>query len=422
MTDPYWDWVDRSDRPERPERGERPERPPGSDGRSLQRIAALFEGTTTNDYYYMVWFGDGRVQSISSNAPAGLQRPTNAVTSDWFITRTRGEFREMIRATATDRTVLTGRSIADELAGLSRLRWWLILAGGGVLALGLAGGWWVAERTIQPIQQISNTASRIANGDLSQRINVDDTQNELGRLALVLNSTFARLEAAFSQQARFTADAAHELRTPISVILTHVQNGLSESCDCPEHQAAFHACQRASQRMRRLTDSLLDLSRIDAEQETHPLEPFDLTATVEDCVELIRPLAESKGIQLEIELIPATVHGNPLRIAQVFTNLLSNAIHYNREQGSIRVSIVRDAHHHSVHVADTGIGISPEDLPHVFERFYRADKSRSRAEGRTGLGLAICQAIVAAHQGEIVASSEPGKGSTFTVRLPLPQA
>src|SRR5204863_7102849 len=138
-------------------------------------------------------------------------------------------------------------------------------------------------------------------GDLSQRINASDTDNELGRLASVLNSTFSRLEAAFAQQARFTGDAAHELRTPITVILTHTQNGLAGECPNDEHREAFEACQRAAQRMRRLTESLLQLARLDAGQEPMKRERFDLSRTAKDCVEMLRPLADERGIEIDAD-------------------------------------------------------------------------------------------------------------------------
>ena len=149
-----------------------------------------------------------------------------------------------------------------------------------MLLLGLAGGWWVATRAIRPIEAISATAVKIAGGDLSQRINAADTESELGRLAGVLNSTFARLEAAFAQQARFTSDASHELRTPVSVILSQTQTALSRERTSSEYREALEACQRAARRMRKLTESLLELARLDAGQEPMKRERFDLSRIV----------------------------------------------------------------------------------------------------------------------------------------------
>jgi two-component system OmpR family sensor kinase len=237
-----------------------------------------------------------------------------------------------------------------------------------------------------------------------------------------LNSTFARLEAAFANQARFTSDASHELRTPVSVILTQTQTALSRERSAAEYREALEACQRSAQRMRRLAESLLELARLDSGQETMKRERFDLPAVVRESVELIGPLAELRGIEIRCDLAPAECVGDATRIGQVVTNLLANAIHFNRDQGTVSVKTGTQDGQATLVVADTGIGIPAEDLPHVFERFYQVDKSRSRLQGHTGLGLAISKAILEANHGTIAIASEPEKGSTVTVKLPLLQS
>jgi heavy metal sensor kinase len=326
--------------------------------------------------------------------------------------------REMFRFLPRAQCVLVGRSLAPDLAAMRRLALWLTAAGTAVLLLGLAGGWWAATRAIRPIEAISATAVRIAGGDLSHRINTADTDSELGRLAGVLNSTFARLEAAFTQQARFTSDASHELRTPVSVILSQTQTALSRERPGPEYREALEACQRAARRMKALTESLLELARLDAGQELMKREPFDLARLARECVELVRPLAAERGIQIHCDVAAIECLGDGGRIGQVVTNLLTNAIHFNRDQGEVRLAARAENDVVVLTVADTGQGIPAEDVPHLFERFYRADKSRSRIQGRNGLGLAICKAIVAAHSGSIEVASQPGIGSTFTLKLP----
>jgi signal transduction histidine kinase len=260
------------------------------------------------------------------------------------------------------------------------------------------------------------TAAKVAAGDLSQRISTADTDSELGRLASVLNSTFARLDAAFTQQARFTADAAHELRTPLSVMLTHTQNGLASECPNEEHREAFEASQRAAQRMRRLLDSLLELARLDAGQEPLRHAECDLAKIAADCIALIRPLGDARRIKIHPELSPAACRGDAERLAQVITNLLSNAIEYNHDGGEIRIAARRANGTATLVVSNTGPGIPAEDLPHIFERFRRADAARSG--GHVGLGLAIAKAIVDAHGGSIEAASEPIRGATFRVGIP----
>jgi heavy metal sensor kinase len=295
------------------------------------------------------------------------------------------------------------------------------LAGVGavILILGLAGGWWLASRAIRPIHEISATALKISAGDLSRRIDVQDTESELGQLASVLNATFARLENAFTQQQQFTSDAAHELRTPVSVMLTQTQTALNRDRSATEYRETLEACQRSAQRMRRLIESLLELARLDAGQETMKRSRFDLAQIAADCIGQIKPLAESRRIRIEPDLAPAECNGDSERIAQVITNVLSNAVFYNRDNGEVRVRVRRDQNFAVIEVADNGTGIAPEHQANVFKRFYRADPARTASQGRSGLGLAISKAIIEAHGGAIELASEAGKGTVFTVRLPV---
>ena len=329
----------------------------------------------------------------------------------------RGTLREVTLATPSGEIILVGRSIAPELRELRQTA--LKLAGSGAIILffGLAGGWWFVSRALRPIENISAAAVKISAGDLSQRINVAEAESELGKLASVLNSTFARLDAAFAQQKQFASDAAHELRTPVSVMLTQTQTALNRERTAPEYRETLEACQRAAQRMRKLIGALLELARLDAGQEQMKRLRFDFSRTVADCVELVKPLAEESGIKVFTELSPLEITGDAGRLAQVATNLLTNAIQYNRPKGEVRVKLASQGGLAIFTVSDTGNGISREDLPHVFKRFYRGDKSRTG--GNTGLGLAISRAIVEAHGGAIEVSSVEDAGTTFTVRLPV---
>ncbi len=369
--------------------------------------------------YFTIWNRDGTRLEGSTNAPTDLTRPDQEHAPDsgpHF--RTRGVYREGFDFNREGRCVLVGRSIATELAGLRSFA--LILAGAGaaVLLLGLGGGWWIATRAIRPVEIISAAASRISAGHLSERINVENTDDELGRLAGVLNSTFARLDAAFAQQRQFTADASHELRTPLAVLISEAQTTLAHQRSANEYRETVEACLETAQQMRRLTESLLELARFDAGQKPIKLAPFDLAVAARACVELIRPLAEARGIQIHCNFAAAKVSGDDARLSQVVTNLLTNAIHYNKSQGEIHIRTGVENSAVTLTIADTGPGITPEDLPHIFERFYRGDKARTSANGRSGLGLAICKAIVDAHHGSIEVTSQPGTGSTFSVRLP----
>jgi heavy metal sensor kinase len=396
-----------------------------------------FGGDLTNTYYFVTWKDDGSVAFRSPGAPRSVPMPEydSTINSSRFqdrnvsasppergpgrvsISRSRGEYRELFLETPFGDRVLIGRSMKPELAAMYRLSLWLFAAGAGVLLLGLTGGWWVASRAIRPIDDISATAVKISAGDLSQRINVAEAESELGRLATVLNATFARLEAAFAQQQQFTSDAAHELRTPVSVMLTQTQTALNRERSGAEYRETLEACQRASQRMRKLIESLLELARLDAGQEQMKRLKFDLSQTAWDCVELVRPLATQRGIKIHCDLPAVDGYGDAERLTQIITNLLANAVQYNKANGEIRISATLQGSMILLAVSDTGPGITSEDLPHVFERFYRADQSRS--SGQTGLGLAISKAIVEAHGGTIEVLSQPGAGTTFTVVLPI---
>jgi heavy metal sensor kinase len=362
-------------------------------------------------HYYLLWMRGKEPTLRSPNAPTGVPKPD----SHTVVVRTRGDLREAFLFAAPVDCLLVGRSIAAEQADL---RWRAALfasLGALVLAAGLLGGGWLVTRALRPVEEISTTAAKIATGDLSQRIAVAETDSELGRLAGVLNSTFARLDTAFTQQARFTADAAHELRTPVAVMLTQIQSALTRERTGAEYQETLEACQRATQRMRRLIESLLELARLDAGQEPPRRNPCDLATIAAEGIELIRPLADERHIQIRPGLEPGPCHGDADRLAQVVTNLLSNAVTYNHDGGTIHLTTQSSSGAATLTITNTGPGIPAEDLPHIFERFHRADKARTA--GHTGLGLAITKALVLAHGGEIEAESS-GERTTFTVRLP----
>lgn len=393
--------------------------------------ARLFDEPGSNGFYYVVWARDGHELSHSTNAPEPAlvlpAREPAATRADGRRrlpgepepAQLRGTFREVTVRTPPGEIIRIGRSVAAELLELRGTAWKLAGMGGAVWLLGLAGGWWIATRAIRPIDRISETAARISHGDLSQRIDISEAGSELGRLAAVLNDTFARLEAAFARQQQFTADAAHELRTPVSVILTQTQSTLSRERQPAEYRETLEACQRAAQRMRKLIESLLELARLDAGQDVDRRQTLDLVQVVEESVALVQSLAADRRVRLHTALQPAPCRGNADHLTLVVTNLLTNAIHYNRAGGEVHITTATEGQHALVTVADTGIGVAAEHVPHIFERFYRADAARTAAQGRTGLGLAITKSIVEAHGGTIEVTSEPGRGSSFTVRLPV---
>ena len=427
---------------DRPPPGQVPEDdvPPGPNPRQPREFhlppeaARFFDGNDPNNFYFIIQRDDkeiarstnvppnpsvlinpGRnlypVNSLASQLPGGSverSRPSKVVSYK--------NDRIAVDALPNGVIIWVGGSIAPETKQLHNTAVKLVFVGGIILFFGLAGGWWIVSRSLRPIVNISSAAAKISAGDLSQRIDVAEAESELGQLAAVLNSTFARLEAAFAQQQQFTSDAAHELRTPVSVMLTQTQTALNRERTAPEYRETVEACQRAAQRMRRLTESLLALARLDAGQEPIKRLSFDLSKTAGDCVESVRPLADERSVKMIADLPPLQVVGDSERLAQVITNLLTNAIQYNQPNGEVRVQVGSQGGLAVLTVSNTGQGIGSEDLPRVFERFYRADKSRST--GGNGLGLAISKAIVEAHGGTIEVASKENAGTTLTVHLP----
>ena len=387
-------------------------------GRARLRDEGLisFGGDSGQAFYYVAWLRDGRRAAASANAPTDVERTDRGPGPAVF--RLRGTLRECIHFIPSGECVLVGRDIRNELADIARFAWWLVGAGGVVLVLGLAGGGWAASRTLRPIAAISDTAKKIAAGDLSQRIESKDRDSELGVLVRDLNDTFERLQAGYDRQVQFTSDASHELRTPLAVILTQTQSTLTRDRSVAEYRESLLVCQRAAQRMRGLIEGLLALARLESAPAPVLSEPCDLERVVSDAVELVLPLAATQDVRVEWAGGAARCPANGEQLAQVVTNLLSNAIAYNRPGGRVRVSVLTEPGAAILVVTDTGRGIGADDLPHLFERFYRADKARSGANGHSGIGLAISRAIIEAHGGTIAVTSTLGQGSSFTVRLP----
>jgi two-component system, OmpR family, sensor kinase len=390
-------------------------------------LATRFANQRPESDYYVIWDFEGKVLKSSSDR-ATVDVPYPGPCPEWSArppapgppqTRERGAFREAYVNGPLWTRVLIGTSTHPTQTELRHLAFLLTAIGAGVLVIGLAGGWLVSLRAVRPIRAITTVAQEISASNLSRRIAAGEFQSELGSLAAVLNEMFARLDAAFQQQVRFTADASHELRTPLSVIHTHVQLALSRERSAEEYRKTIETCQRASSRMKDLVDSLLLLAGADAGRLTLNRQRVDLRAVVENCIAMVAPLAEAKGVVIEGDLRPAELSVDPSRVTQVTTNLLTNAIRYNRRDGRVTVSLKMNATEAVLTISDTGLGIPVENQPHIFERFYRVDKARSREEGGSGLGLAICKTIVEAHGGTIAFRSELGQGTRFEVRLPL---
>jgi two-component system OmpR family sensor kinase len=373
--------------------------------------------------YFVVWAPDGSVIRQSSgcpSTPAPLIANVSTIPSPAAPQfRQRDDLREIVLPGPAGSTILVGRSIEREQAALSELRWSLAGAGGLVMAIGLLGGFALSQRVLRPIHHISQTAQAISASDLSLRIDGSDVKSELGSLARTLNETFDRLESAFHRQTQFTADASHELRTPLAIIHSGSELALARHRSPQEYRQTLESNLRASKRMNALVDSLLLLARADADALALEYARFDLLQAAEDCVALLAPIAKERKITLRTEGAPLEIEADRNRILRLMTNLIGNAIQYNRDGGSVKVAVVREGDCAAVRVSDTGAGIALADQPRIFERFYRADRSRSTRTGGCGLGLAICKSIASAHGGDISFTSAVDVGTTFIVRLPI---
>jgi two-component system, OmpR family, heavy metal sensor histidine kinase CusS len=306
---------------------------------------------------------------------------------------------------------------------LAELRAVLLTAVPVVLLLSGGLGYVLARKALAPMERLRRSTEEITADRLDRRLPVANSEDELGRLTETINAMIGRLERSFAEIRRLTADASHELRTPLTAIRMEAEVALGRPITSVECQHLLGSILEECDRLTRLTDQLLTLSREDAGSGKQVREVLDLAVLVEDVVETMRPLAVIKKLHLSIQAKGSfLIRGDESRLRQVFYNLLDNAIKYTPEGGKVEVTLDRSEGVVKVSMRDTGIGIPPEHLPRVFERFYRVDKARGRAEGGTGLGLSIVQSIVAAHGGRVELASSPGEGTTCLVALPAESA
>ncbi len=316
--------------------------------------------------------------------------------------------------------VVVGQSLKPIQDTLHDLLLILALVVPVTLAFASVGGLFLANRALLPIDRITRAAQRIGAQDLSQRLELVMPADEVGRLARTFNDMLDRLEDAFHRQRQFTADASHELRTPLAIIKGNIGVTLNRPRKGAEYQEVLANLEEEVDRLTRLVEDLLLLARAEAPQPVLQSESLELVGLLEVVADQVRPLADAKGIELILHLPEElSLHGDPDTLVRLFLNLLDNAVKYTPEGGQITLRAeVCPGEQVAVEVTDTGRGIPAEQLAHIFERFYRADEARSRADGGSGLGLALAKWIAEAHGGSIQAQSEPGLGSTFTVRLP----
>lgn len=350
-------------------------------------------------------------------------RPLPAVTDDRVLPEM-GEFR-VIRETVDSPHGPLRLHVAIPLASIRAAQrdlvqtLWLV----GLLMLLVAGGggYVLARRALTPVERITATAETITANRLDQRLEVPPVQDELSRLARTLNDMIDRLQHSFDDMRRFTADAAHELRTPLTLLRTQLDVALRSDRSLTEYHEVLVSLREDTVRLCHLASQLLELSREDAGLDAVPFARLRLDEVVLDAVRQIRPMAEQKSLKLDAaELASCGTLGDRDRLQRAFVNVLENAVRYTPHHGcvSIRLRIDPQLAQAIVTIHDTGCGISPEHIPHLFDRFYRVDSARSSSDG-TGLGLAISHAILTAHHGRVSLSSTPGQGTAVEIMLPM---
>lgn len=385
-------------------------------GAKRERYRAIYEEQVERGAFVVVWNDDESVLYQKGEVPAGLEyREAQMQPSREPF----GAYRTVWRAGPRRRTIVAGipRHLLDE--SMREFRTHLVIYGVAIVSVVMLVGLIVVRRALRPVKEISETAEDISQGDLSRRIDVADGCSELASLGGVLNGCFSRLEENFVQQQRFTADASHELRTPVSVLLTTSQRMLAHERNSEEYREAFQVCERSAMRMKRLVDELTELARFDSGEVQLALEDEDL-AILADCIATdLKPIAAERDITIELDLQPAPCRIDSIRIEQVVANLVMNAIRHNPESIEITLRTWSEGGESFLEVRDKGKGIAEEDQRHLFDRFYQVGHALSRSSGGSGLGLAICKAIAERHDGRIDLTSKVGQGSAFRLTLPV---
>lgn len=363
--------------------------------------------------YARVWDAKGR---LLFSVPDSDPPPTPPVKRG---TRHHGSYREIHLSGLNDTSILVGRNIETEQGNLQKDLREMLVIGVGLLILALGGGWFLTERVLTPIQRITRTASAISASNLSQRIDTGNTEREFGALVRTLNHTFDRLEQAFGRQTRFTADASHELRTPVAIILTQAEAVLKKNRSAQEYRETVEICLKVAHRMKSTVEGLLTLARADAGELRLDTQSVNLAILTQEIVTLLQPLALERQVAFTLNIEPTIVNGDRERFREAITNLATNAIRYNRTGGKVTITLRNEPPSAILAVSNTGPGIPTEHQAHIFERFYRVDQARAREAGGSGLGLAITKWIVEAHGGTVTLHGREGEATTFTIRLPL---
>ena len=326
-----------------------------------------------------------------------------------------------IKAGADTYRIQVAEPMDDFYDAIDRFKWMVILLSPLLVVLASAGGYWLSGRALAPVDKITRAAREINSSNLTKRLDVPKSGDELQRLSETLNSMLGRLESSFSRITQFTADASHELRTPLAVMRTTTEVSLRTSQTIADYREAQQDVLSELEKTSSLVEKLMLLARADAGVETMQRVPVNVAACLGEACKDGRVLAEAKQLKFaeDIDARELFVEGDSQALHRLFLILLDNAVKYTPPGGSVRVGLRQSNGCAIAEFRDTGIGISEVDLPNIFDRFYRADKARSREFGGVGLGLSIARWVAEVHKGSIEVQSTPGTGSLFLVRLPV---
>ncbi|MCP4021340.1 MAG: HAMP domain-containing histidine kinase [Desulfobacteraceae bacterium] len=376
-----------------------PPPPPIQDQRPRQDDGSRLQFAPPNKYHSE----SGQNLPEPPPAPPAVQ---NLIPSDTFI--------EIPKA-----VLVVGRSV-DELENvLDNYLYILLIALPLTLSLAGVGGLFLLNRALIPVDQITRTARKIEETDLSRRINIT-SEDELGQLAATLNRMIERLEKAFLRQKELTGDASHELRAPLAVIKAEATLALQKNRDLKSYKDCIEVITHEADHMEYILKQLLTLARADFGKTSLRLDKINLNEVLAAICDDIRILCSEKKLSMGFKSHEdIKINGDVKALRNLFLNLLTNAIRYTPEGGKISVELTQVHGNAVVSVSDTGIGIPLDALPHIFKRFFRVDKARSRKDGGSGLGLAICKHIIDQHNGRIMVESELGRGTKFIVRIPV---
>lgn len=376
--------------------------------------------TTHKDHWFIAWGVGKNYYEASDNAPDLPYTQTLESTPlyAWESTA-QGEYRVLYHHGPRRNTIYAVGIPAEPVQDYINDRLVLSIVFGFILGgFAIYGGYRSAKNALKPIDDISAKAAMISHGHYDQRIEVSEVKSELVELSEILNKAFQHINDTLEIQRKFTSDASHELRTPVSILILELESALRQERSPEQYRERIESALTAAQRLNNLANSLLEISQIESGETQLEMQPVDIASLILSIEQQMQLSFQEKGLTIHNHVAPHSIDIDSQKISRVLTNLLSNALSHTEDGGSITLESEIADGSLIIQVDDTGSGIPADELPYIFDRFYRADKARTSSHNRSGLGLAICQSITHAHNGEITIDSTEGVGTKVTLKLP----